>query len=225
MSKTATRRCLACLFERRAHPIHKPLVLVVVEGPFDIEFLKRISTMLADGIEGLADLADMERRRELVFFPVGGAPWPWIDRLAAFGLPEFHLYDREAPPATEWRARAADAVNLRSRCQAVLTTKRSLENYLHPHAIAQACGIDVQFGDHEQVADLIAERMHDEQSPKPWGQLPRRTQARRRNRVKRWLHTKAVDCMTVDRLAQRDPQGEVISWIKSIARLASYESA
>jgi hypothetical protein len=221
-----TERLRALFSRSQPNPIiRKPLVLVVVEGPFDIEFLKRISAILAAGRTDVPDLAAMERRRELMFFPFGGDPWLWTDRLAPLGLPEFHLYDREVPPETELRQRAAKTVNLRPGCLAVLTTKRSLENYLHPQAIAEACGIEVEFGDRDHVADLIAEESYRTQDEVPWSQLPRRTQVRRRNRVKKRLHTKAVDHMTDKRLAERDPQGEVVSWIKSVARLASYEPA
>jgi hypothetical protein len=205
--------------------VRQPLVLVVVEGRFDIEFLKRISKILAAGKPDVPDLAALERRRELMFFPFGGDPWLWADRLAPLGLPEFHLYDREAPPETELRERAANTVNLRPGCRAVLTSKRSLENYLHPQSIAEACGIEVEFGDHDHVGDLVAEESYRTQDQVPWCQLPRRTQVRRRNRVKKWLHTKAVEHMTAERLAERDPQGEVVSWLKSIVRLANHAPA
>ena len=48
--------------------------------------------------------------------------------------------------------------------------------------------------------------------------------SRRRNRVKKWLHTKAVDRMTVQRLSERDPLGEVVSWLRMISRMSN-ESA
>lgn len=212
---------LRALFSRSQlqFPFRKSLVLVVVEGPFDIEFLRRISTILASDRSDVPNLAAMERCRELMFFPFGGDPWLWADRLSPLGLPEFHLYDREAPPETEIRQRAANAVNLRAGCRAVLTSKRSLENYLHPQAIAEACGIEVEFGDHDQVADLIAEQLYDRQDQIPWCELPRRTQTRRRNRAKKWLHTKAVDRMTSERLSKRDPHDEVISWLMAITRM------
>ena len=168
----------------------RPRVLVVVEGPFDIEFLRRISTILAAGLVSVPDLADMERRHALVFLPFGGDAWLWTERLAPLGFPEFHLYDREMSPETELRARAAHRVNLRAGCQAVLTTKRSIENYLHPQAVVEACGVAVEFGDQDPVADLIAEQLHSAQDAVPWPQLPHRTHKRRRNRTKRILHTK-----------------------------------
>ena len=214
---------------RRSPPV-KPCsnispLLVVIEGPHDIEFLRRISRILSFHNSALPDLAEMESRRELVFIPFGGGDlWLWVDRLAPLGLPEFHLYDREASPETELRQNVASVVNSRPGCRAIVTGKRSLESYLHPSAIHEVCGIELDFGDDEHVADLIAERLYDREGEIPWPELPRRAQVRRRNRVKKWLHTKAVDRMTVQRLAERDPQGEVVSWLRAISRMSN-ESA
>jgi hypothetical protein len=196
-------------------------ILVVVEGPHDIEFLKRISTVLRGHEPSLPDLATMERQGELVFVPFGGGDlWLWANRLAALDLPEFHLYDRESSPETELRQKVADVVNLRPRCQAVLTHKRALENYLHPSAIREVSGVDLEFADDDNVAELIAQRLYGEADETAWAELPRRGRTRRTNRVKKWLHTKAVDRMTPARLAERDPEGEVISWLTTITRLA-----
>ena len=199
-----------------------PRILVVVEGPHDIEFLKRISSILSADNPTLPDLAVMERRGELVFVPFGGGDlWLWANRLAPLGLPELHLYDRESPPESELRQRVADTVNQRPGCRAVLTSKRSLENYLHPSAVREVCGIELVFADDDPVADLIAQRLYAHQDEVPWQELPRRTLTRRRNRVKKWLHAKVVDRMTPRRLVEQDPQGEVVSWLKMIASLAS----
>lgn len=196
-------------------------ILVVVEGPHDIEFLKRISRILSSHDSDLPDLARMEARRELIFLPFGGGDlWLWANRLAPLGLPEFHLYDRETSPETELRQHVASVVNSRPGCQAAVTGKRSLESYLHPSAIREVCGIELNFGDDDHVADLIAERLYVREGELPWPDLPRRAQVRRRNRVKKWLHTKAMDRMTVDRLAERDPQGEVVSWLRTISRMS-----
>jgi hypothetical protein len=51
-----------------------PRVLVVLEGAFDIEFLRRISRRLAADSTGVPDLAALQQRGELVFFPFGGDP-------------------------------------------------------------------------------------------------------------------------------------------------------
>jgi hypothetical protein len=64
---------------------------VVIEGPNDIEFLRRISAILHREDSSLPDLADMERRHTLVFAPTGGADLSSAFRFAGLNLPEFHL--------------------------------------------------------------------------------------------------------------------------------------
>jgi hypothetical protein len=48
----------------------------------------------------------------------GGDRLSWAARMAALGLPEFHLLDREIPPATEQRQQAAAIVNEQTNCRA-----------------------------------------------------------------------------------------------------------
>ena len=111
-------------------------------------------------------------------------------------------------------------MNRRHRCQAVLTLKRSLENYFTPGAIYEARGIEVEFGDQDDVPDLVAAQQFALRGcVDPWHELPLRVRRRFRYRVKRWLNTAAADCMTVERLAERDPQGEVRGWLQAIAHL------
>ncbi len=196
-------------------------VLVVVEGTHDIEFLTRISSLLHSEHPALPDLATMERNSELIFLPIGGHPRAWIRRLASLQLPEFYLYDGETPPETEQREEIVAQINRRIHCRAVLTQKRSLENYLHPSAIQAVAGVALQYGDHDCVATVAAQQIfdskHDDYS---WKQLTRRARVRLTNRVKHWMNTSAVEQMTVPLLQARDPEGEVISWLESIRQLA-----
>jgi len=222
-------RCLTRLpiLPRVLHPFPsasvEPTLLVIVEGPHGVQFLKRISAMLHVAEPRLPDLGAMERRGELIFVPLGGADLKlWTHRLARLAKPEFHLYDREVPPQTELRQQMAEIVNLRPGCRAALTSKRNLENYLHPAAIREVSGIELQFGDDDLVADLIARRVYAQQNPTTaWEDLPRQTRTRRRNRVKHWLNTTAADRMSPERLAERDPAGEVRSWLRTMAAQAA----
>ncbi len=207
-----------------AKPNHNggPRIFLVVEGVNDIQFLRRISAILHIDDPHMPDLSAMERHGELIFVPFGGGDVSlWVDRLAGLDRPEFHLYDGEMPPETQSRQTIADAVNRRPRCRAVLTSKRSLENYLTPSAIREAGAVDVTFRDHDHVAELVARQMHKRRNGQPgWNDLPARIRKRRRDRVKKWLNTRAVERMTPGRLAERDPAGEVRCWLATIARLA-----
>jgi hypothetical protein len=205
---------------RSAAPM-QPRILVVVEGPNDIEFLRRISAILHRNDPRLPDLADREGRLDLVFVPSGGGDLSSAFRFAGLNLPEFHLLDRDVPPATQSRQRVAAMVNSRPGCRAVITSKRSLENFLHRDAVFEASGIPVVFSDDENVPELVARRMYEcHEQGDPWDQLPDRARKRLRNKAKKWLNARAVQYMTPARLAERDPSGEIRSWLATIASLS-----
>jgi hypothetical protein len=200
-----------------------PRIFVVAEGKNDIEFLRHMSIMLHAADPRLPDLAAMEQRRELVFVPCGGGDSrSWAYRLAGLGAAEFHLLDHDISPATEARRRTAAIVNARPRCRAVITRLRALENYLHPEAVFEVSGIRVEFSGDDDVAELVVRKAY-EQHPEHllWEAIPARARKRRRDKAKTWLNGRAVERMTPQRLAERDPKGEVRSWLETIADLAN----
>lgn len=198
-----------------------PRLLIVVEGKHDVEFLKRISTVLQAERPDLPDLAAIERQGAVVFIPSGGGDFrPWLLRLAPFGCAEFHLYDREVPPVSAEREQWAAQVNLRPRCRAFVTGQRSLENYLHPEAIYEARGLNLAYSATDDVAELAARSVFAPSEELPsWDRLSRRARRRHRDRAKSWLNTAAVERMNVERLAESDPAGEVVRWLTTIAVL------
>ena len=52
-----------------------------------------------------------------------------------------------------------------------------------------------------------------------WDELSARARKRLRYKAKKWLNSRAVEQMTAARLAERDPDGEVRSWLATIAKL------
>ena len=198
----------------------RPL-LFVVEGGHDVEFMRRISSILHRDDPALPDLGREEAGGRIIFLPAGGGSiGNWTLKLGQLGLPQFHLYDREMSPATEVRRNLVNAINARPQSRAVLTTKRGLENYLHADAIAESAGVFVRVSDEDSIAELIAHEQHRRQPESTsWEQLTPRARKRCRERVKRWLNTRAVDCMTAARLSERDPAGEVRGWLATIGSL------
>jgi hypothetical protein len=197
------------------------LVLLLVEGRNDAEFLRRASAILHVADERLPDLGILERRGQITFVPLGGGDLlGWTYRLAGMQRAEVHLYDREDTPATELRFEAARIVNLRPRCRAFVTSKRSLENYLAPQAIFAASGVEVTFSDDDDVADLVAERRYLVRHPHAhWADVAPRSRRRMRNRAKCWINSLAVDRMTAQQFAERDPAGEIRQWLIAIAEM------
>ena len=197
-------------------------VIIVLEGKNDVEFFRRISAVLQAADTSVPDLQMMEHRGRIVFLPCGGVDLksgPW--RLVPLACREFHLFDRDRLEEAYSRREAAVLINLRPGCRAAVTGKRAVENYLHPRAVFEARGIEIQFSDEDDVAEVAATACYAEQGPTAtWESLPARARKRYRNHVKRWLNTRAVDQMTAARLAERDPDGEVRGWLATIAELA-----
>ncbi|MFI4873836.1 MAG: ATP-dependent endonuclease, partial [Blastopirellula sp. JB062] len=138
--------------------------MIVVEGTNDVEFLQRISRICHRHDASLPDLMAGEERGEIIFLPFGGGHVSaWTHRLEAFGLPEFHLYDHELPPETDYRRQAVETIQRRPHCWAALTKKRSLENYLHPEAIRMSSGVEIEVDDFSRVAETAAKRLYQTQ--------------------------------------------------------------
>jgi len=197
-------------------------VILVVEGIHDIEFLRRISRVLHADNQRLPDLGAMEQAGQLLFLPSGGGDVrAWAQRLAVLAVPQVYLFDRELPPETDVRLQAATIVNQRVNCRGLVTAKRALENYLDPSVLLEVRGIDLSFGDQDDVPERIARVCCSRDPSRPqWDDLSPRARRRYRDRAKRWLNREAVDRMTPERQAQRDPSGEVRGWLATVAELA-----
>ncbi|HEV3020849.1 MAG TPA: ATP-dependent endonuclease [Pirellulales bacterium] len=197
-------------------------VVLVVEGMHDMEFLRRISRVLHAGNQRLPDLGVMEQAGQLLFLPSGGGDVrAWAQRFAVLSVPRVYLFDRELPPETGVRLQAAAIVNQRANCRGFVTAKRAPENYLHASVLLEIRGIDLAFGDQDDVPERVArDCCAKDPSHAPWEELTSRARRRLRDRAKRWLNREAVDRMTPERQAQRDPNGEVRGWLATIAELA-----
>jgi hypothetical protein len=195
-------------------------LLLILEGGHDIRFLKRISRILHADDPSLPDLRAAEQAGLIAFIPVAGSSFcHWTHRLEGLGVAEFHLLDKEVPPLTAERQQAVAVVNRRPGCHAVLTNKRSIENYLDSQALFEARGIELSFGDDDDLPDLAARCCFERAGGFDWVGRRSRTRRRLRNLAKNWLNSAAVEKMTPDRLAVRDPAGDVQSWLTAIAEM------
>jgi putative ATP-dependent endonuclease of OLD family len=220
------RGLLSRLLGRTWCPLGRAKLLVLVEGRHDVSFLTGIGLVLHRDDRSLPDLRELEQAGELIFIPVGGGDViAWASRLAPIGLPEVHILDREIPPVTEARQQATRIVNQRANCRAFVTSKRALENYLHPQCLFDVRGIEVEFGDDDDVPEIVARQCYKRSVGEPaWEELTGRARKRCRERAKRWLNREAVDRMTPERLAERDQVGEVRGWLRAMADLTSSNS-
>ena len=218
-------RVAALLRPESASALPPRPVFVVVEGPRDIEFLRRISAILHRCDPTIPDLVSLEASGRVVFVPFGGDVRPWAFRLAGTGASELHIYDRETSPETEVRQQVARIVNLRPLCRAFVMRRHSLENYLDADAVFEACGVRITFADQDDVSKTLAQAMYTERhGDGSWDKLPARSRKRHRDKIKRMLNNAAVQRMTPQRLATSDPDHEIRRWLEAIGQLVDGSS-
>jgi predicted ATP-dependent endonuclease of OLD family len=81
---------------------HDVKVFFGVEGKHDINFMKRISAILAVAEPDIPDLGAAETAGTLVFVPLAGSNLElWATTLAGLNRPEFYLTDRDQPPPAQ----------------------------------------------------------------------------------------------------------------------------
>lgn len=196
-------------------PDHRVRVLICVEGPYDRSFLQASCAAYKAAGE---DYVCLKSDPSVAFILLGGSTlmeWTTHNLLHNTRIPEFHIYDGDI-------AKYADAVqtvrNRQGRHTARQTSKRELENYLHPAAIQRTLATPagnlgaVSFGPQDDVESVVAAAM-----PDPNGQ-PRKKLERRA--LKNWLNNDVANAMSAAEFDQQDPGGELRSWFADISRLA-----
>lgn len=200
-------------------PDHNVRVFLGVEGKNDIYFLKRISSILAATENDIPDLSSAEQDGKLVFIPLGGSSMElWVSRLAEFNRPEFYITDRDTiPPAPPKYQNQIDQWTARG-CTAWVTSKRELENYLHPDAIRPDCAGYAGTGEEfENVPLLFAQETHSAiPNATPWAQLSEKKRDEKESRAKRRLNTTCVARMTPQLLTAIDANDEIRTWLRSL---------
>ncbi len=112
-------------------------VAVVVEGPTDIDALVSFVRVLTDS----GDLRGFDQSK--VFWTIGGGQTlkDWVERryLDLVGLPQVYLVDSDcrAPgmPPSAGKTDLVAEIQRRPNCQAFISRKRTIENYVHREAI------------------------------------------------------------------------------------------
>ncbi len=180
-------------------PDSRVKVLLCVEGVTDVTDFQHLSRALHADDPAIPDLTDEPR---VAFVVLGGGNLVhWVNGhyLRELGRPEVHIYDGDV--ATY--AKSIAEVNQRNDGSwGALTRKRQIENYLHPDAIRAGLRLDVQVTDVCDVPEIV-------RLAKGWS----------RNTAKQHLSQWAFPEMTAARLRERDPDGEVESWLRRIGEM------
>lgn len=185
-------------------------VLICVEGPTDIQALKCLSRALHAADSSLPDLS---QDRRFAFVPLGGSTlqhWVAGHFLSDLGRMEAHIYDSDV---AEY-AKFVETVNARlDGSWAVQTQKYEIESYLHVEAIRDALGVEIDVADHlnasgHAVPKAVSVALY---AANPVGD------PKKDSTIKKLLAAKAFPSMTFERLAERDPNGEVKGWMARLA--------
>ena len=209
-------------------PDHNVRLFIGVEGKHDISFLKALCKLLCEAGHDIPDLTGAELAGEIIFFPFGGSNLLiWSHRLKALERPEFHICDRDLPPPAEPKYNDhVTAVNGREGCKAVVTSKREVENYIHPDAIIEAYAehniiitFNGLFDDFDDVPLLVAQAVHAAKADTPWPENNEDKVKKKLGRSKVMLNGLAMEKMNPERLAQTDPNNELQSWLVDIGAM------
>lgn len=189
-------------------PDNRVRLLFCVEGPTDVAAFKALSKALHAEDNTLPDLESDER---VAFIVLGGGTLKhWVNEnyLRALNRREIHIYDRDVPAYAE----AVDAVNARGNgCWAAQTLKHEVESYLHPDAIHDAFGVVIAVTDHP-VGGKATPKVFAE----AYSLAQRFDGVMKDNAAKARLAERAFPLMTAARIHERDPEGEVLGWMRRI---------
>lgn len=194
-----------------------------VEGIHDINFLCGVSRMLIDSGEELLDLEALQEAGSVVLLPLGGSSLAaWVARLAPLKRPEVHIFDRDAGPEDEPKCNDVVAeFDSQEGCTTFVTSKREMENYIHPDAIMAALGIDIEVGDDDDVYANVLEKVRKASGDgircSYEGCIGKRNTVKKSS-IKFHLNYCCVRTMTPEMLDERDPKGEIRGWLQAIAQ-------
>ncbi len=193
-------------------------VLVYVEGNNDVLALKRYSAIYVNEEEGTINLSD----ESIGWVITGGSSLKhYVENsyLSGLGKPEVHIYDGD----DESYIQAIAEINGKDDPAKVgfNTSRRELENYLHPDAINEAyaangvqCELTI-INDQDDVPALVAEHTYT-LGGGDWATLDITKQKERSDKKKKLLNTQAVERMTIARLKETSGYDEVKSWLTQI---------
>lgn len=203
-------------------PDHNIKLFLGVEGANDINFFKTISRILSQTENNILDLEILENEGILLFIPFSGSNLAlWTNRLCNLQRNEIHICDRDTiPPDIPKYQSFVNEINQRDGCQAFITSKLELENYLHITAIkSYRPEINITFGDFDDVPSMIAEFIHQNNSSITWDNLEKDKKSKKISKVKKWLNIEVTKFMTPNLLNERDPNDDIRTMLRAITKV------
>lgn len=103
----------------------------------------------------------------------------------------------------------------------MLTSKKEIENYIHPLAIQRVRpDIVIKHSDFDDIPALVAQTIHtSSESQYSWVELSEDKKEKKISSAKNWLNSEASNAMTPEMLNEIDQSGDVRSWMAVIKKL------
>lgn len=204
-------------------------VMVYVEGPTDVRFLKQACELIAQNNPAIININEDPR---VVILPTGGSnlgEWVNENYLEKAKCVQVHIYDKGSNNPPKYQT-LHDEINKRGDDVCFLTSKMEIENYIPCDLIRGVFKIESEnFNDDDDVPFLIAKLLHEnDTSPgkRPWEELMADENGQKRindkmKHVKKRLHCEVVPLITYEGLIKIDTQGDVTTWLTEITARAN----
>ncbi|WP_282062802.1 ATP-binding protein [Roseobacter litoralis] len=192
-------------------PDSRVKVLVMVEGPNDVNFFDNIFTAVSVIDPTVLDISSSP---QVAIVPMGGADLKhWVTRqyLQGFGCVEYHVYDRDCGLEDVANYQGyVDQVNAAENANtARLTSKRETENCLSSVAIFNELAIEIEVDDQINVPLAVSDASKLTDLAPDMGP----------GSAKRILNTEVAAGMTAELLSERDVEGDVVGWFREITAI------
>lgn len=181
-------------------------VVVCVEGPHDVKFLKTINKSVPE----FNKIIDLEND-DISIYDLGGSRlinWINLNHFQYSNIKEFHLYDGDIP---KYKESVEDMNRINDgRRKGVVTSLREMENYIPPHLIEEQFGIDLSeqlihwtnFDVPNYLKGIVMQDIKDDK--------------KRENAIKGILNSTLTKKITADSLKQYGVYEEIEGWFKTI---------
>jgi len=192
-------------------PDSRAKVLFCVEGPTDIVAYKCLSHALHRVDATIMDLSVDER---VAFVPLGGSTlrhWVAEHYLRPLRRIEFHIYDRDVP---DYQAAVDEIMARGNGSWAALTAKHEIESYLHPDAITDVFGVEIEISDHPGADGKTVPKLFGEAFVQNRGHGNALSESNAKKKL-----SKAFSVMSAERIRERDPHGEVEGWFRKVGEM------
>jgi len=183
-------------------------LVICLEGENDINFLLNLNQNISD----FKEIIDL-KKEDIKMIPMRGSSLKnWIDRnyLEGSNITEFHLYDKDS---NQQYKSSIEKVNKRQdNSKGVLTSKREMENYIHPSLYEKEFEIDcskIKDWDNADIAKIVTEK-----TKKIDVEIKEKERI-----VKQITNCKLTKELTKENLIEMNSFEEISNWFKEIKDL------